>query len=170
MAPEKSRGARPKYFEVWFNVTFLFRFFVSYSGFIMPYCFVFFLLVLFFFLQLYVHFMFFKSSFISMFNQTLVVCVVLSLCKNTLSVVSLNTPNVIQVGSFQLDECFKHCTLDSNDSNKDIEVFHIVKFPSVTPTLHYRLHCNPWLSFKRTDQGLNHCQVLCCVQVLLGIL
>ena len=139
----------------------------------MTYCFLFcffFWFCSFFFLQLHVHFMFFKSSFISMFNQTLVVCVALRLCKNTLSVVSLNTPNVMQVGSFQLDECFKHCTLDSNDSNKDIEVFNIVKFPSVTPPLHYRLRYNPCLTVKRTDRGLNHCQVLCCVQVLLGIL
>lgn len=71
-----------------------------------------------------------------MFNQTPVVCVMLRLCKTHLCVVSLNTTNVIQVGSFQLDGCLKHCTLLINNSNKDIEVFHIVAFPSITPRLY----------------------------------
>ena len=99
----------------------------------MPYCF-------FFSTTLCPFYVFY--SFISMFNQTLCCLCSAKPMQNTLSVVSLNTPNVIQVGSFQLDGCFKHCTLLLNNSNKDIEVFHIVLFQDLS-SLHtnHIIHC-----------------------------
>lgn len=72
---KKSRGAWPKCFKVWFNVTFLCTFdFLKHRGFILPFCF-----FCFFFNDLVSLFMFLWHPFTSIFNQTPVVCVALSL-------------------------------------------------------------------------------------------
>lgn len=63
---------------------------------------------------------FLKCLFISVFNQTRRLCSVKPM-QNTLSVVSLNTLDVTRAGSFQLDGCFQHCTLDSNAAIKTLK-------------------------------------------------
>lgn len=63
-------------------------------------------------------------SYICMFNQTLAVCVELSLC-NTLTYLYLcNHSQCHNVQQPPTGWCFKHCRL--NNSNKDIEVIHIL--------------------------------------------